>query len=74
VDYWPAIAMQIKGAAMRRGVRIYEHEADRSHVQETIIASIWTLVFVVMIAAPLLGGQSKPIETAHIATASEARQ
>jgi len=57
---------------MKRGLRIDEHEADRSHVQETIIASIWTLVFVVMIAAPLLTGQSKPIETAQIATASEA--
>ena len=57
---------------MKRDPRIYEHEADQSHVQETMIASIWTLVFVVMIAAPLLGGQSKPIETAHIATPSEA--
>ena len=57
---------------MKRDLRIYEHEADRSHVQETIVASIWTLVFVVMIAAPLLSGQSKPIETARIATASEA--
>ena len=57
---------------MKRDLRIYEHEADRSHVQETIVASIWTLVFVVMIAAPLLGGESKLIETAHIATPSEA--
>ena len=60
---------------MERGLRIHEHEADRSYVQETIVASIWALVFVVMIAARLLGGQSKPIETAHIATPSEeARQ
>ena len=57
---------------MKRDLRIYEHEADRSHVRETIVASIWTLVFIGMIAARLLGGQSKPIETAHIATASEA--
>ena len=57
---------------MKRDLRIYEHEADRSLVQETIVASIWTLVFVGMIAAPLLGGQSKPIETAHIATPSDA--
>ena len=59
---------------MKRDLRIYEHEADRSHVQETIVASIWALVFAGMIAAPLLGSHSKPIETAHIAIASEARQ
>ena len=59
---------------MKRDLRIYEHEADGSHVRETIIASIWTLVFVGMIAASLMGGRSKPIETAHIAIASEARQ
>ena len=57
---------------MKRNLRTYEHEPDRSHVPETIVASIWTLMFVGMIAAPLLGGQSKPIETAHIATAFEA--
>ena len=60
---------------MKRDLRIYEHEADQSHVQETIIASIWTLVFAGMIAAPLIGSHSKPIETAHIASPSEtARQ
>jgi len=57
---------------MKRDLRIYEHEADRSHVQETIVASIWALVFAGMIAAPLLGSHSKPIETAHIAIPSEA--
>ena len=59
---------------MKRDLRIYEHEADRPHVRETVVASIWTLVFIGMIAARLLGAQPKPIETAHIATASEARQ
>jgi tryptophan-rich sensory protein len=53
---------------MKRHLRTYEHEADRSHVQETIIASVWTVLFVLMIAASLLDGQSKPIETAHITT------
>ena len=41
---------------MKRDLRIDEHEADRSHAQETIVASIGTLVYVVMIAAPLSGG------------------
>ena len=56
---------------MNRNLKIYEHEAERSHVQEAIVASIWTFLLVAMFAASLLGEQqSKPIETAHITAAS----
>ena len=54
---------------MNRNLKIYEHEAERSHGQEAIVASVWTLLFVVMVGASFLGGQSKPVETAHITPA-----
>ena len=54
---------------MKRNITIYQHEAEHSYVQEAIVASVWTLLFVVMVAASLLGGPIKPIETAHITTA-----
>jgi len=41
------------------------HEPDGPHVPETIVASVWTLLFVVMVFGKLLGCQSKAIETAR---------
>ena len=55
------------GIFMNRNLRIYEHEAERSHVQEAVVASVWTLLMVVMFAASLLDRPSKPIETADVA-------
>jgi tryptophan-rich sensory protein len=52
---------------MNRNLRIYEHEAERSHAHEAVVASAWTVLLVVMAAASLLHWQSKPIETAHVA-------
>ena len=45
------------------------HEAGRSYISEGFVASVWALLFVVMIAASLLGGKTKLIATAEIATA-----
>jgi hypothetical protein len=56
---------------MNRNLKIYAHEAERSHVQEAIVASIWTFLLIAMFAASLLGEQqSKPIETAHSTAAA----
>jgi hypothetical protein len=47
---------------------IFEHEEKRSYGGEAVVASLWTTVFVVFVAASLLGGQSKSklIETADV--------
>jgi hypothetical protein len=37
--------------------------------QEALVASVWTILLVVMFAASLLDGQSKPVETANITAA-----
>jgi len=42
------------------------HEAERSHISEGCVASVWTFLFMVMVAASLLGGQTKQIATAEI--------
>ncbi len=55
------------GIFMNRNLRIYEHEAERSHVQEAVVASVWTLLMVVMFTASLLDRPAKPIETADVA-------
>ena len=54
---------------MNWNLKIYQHEAERSHVQEALVASVWTILLVVMFAASLLDGQSKPVETANITAA-----
>jgi hypothetical protein len=57
---------------MNRNLRIYEHEAERSYAQEAVVASAWTFLMVVMVAASLLDWPSKPIATAdlHVAPAA----
>jgi hypothetical protein len=57
---------------MHRNLRIYRDEARRSHVQEGIVASIWTFLFVGMLAGSLFAGQPKSIETAGISNAAAA--
>jgi len=56
---------------MNRNLRIYEHEAKRSHTQEAVVASVWTVLMVVMFAASFLDEPSKPIASAdrHAAAA-----
>ena len=54
---------------MNRNFRVYEHEAERSHTQEAVVASVWTLLMVVLFTASLLDRPNKPIASAdlHIA-------
>jgi len=52
--------------SMNRNLRIYEHEAERSHAQEAIVASVWTLLMIVMFAGSLLDWPSKPIASAEL--------
>jgi hypothetical protein len=46
---------------MNRNLRIYEHEAERSHAQEIVVASAWAFLLIVMFAASLLDQPTKPI-------------
>jgi hypothetical protein len=52
---------------MNRNLRIYEHEAERSHTYEAVVASAWTVLMVVMFAASILGRPSKPHVSADLA-------
>ena len=52
---------------MNRNFRVYEHEAERSHTQEAVVASVWTFLILVMFAASLLDRPSKPIVSADLA-------
>ena len=51
---------------MHRNLRIYANEAERSHVPQAVVASVWTLLIILMFAASLLDQPSKPIETAGV--------
>jgi len=51
---------------MNRNLRIYEHEAERSHAKEAVVASVWTFLMVGMFAASLLDRPSKPIVSADL--------
>jgi hypothetical protein len=55
---------------MHRNLKIYGGEAERSHVQEEIVSTVWALLIVGMIAGSLLGWHSEPAERAKITTAS----
>jgi hypothetical protein len=57
---------------MHRNLRIYGHEAERSHLKEGIVATAWTLLLIGMVAASWVSGGRQPesIETANIATSS----
>ena len=35
-------------------LRTYQHEADRSHTHELVVACAWTVMFVLLVAASLL--------------------
>ena len=51
---------------MNRNLRAYEQEAERSHVQEAVVASAWTLLIVVMFAASLLDRPTNQIASADL--------
>ena len=51
---------------MNRNFRVYEHEAERSHTQEAVVASAWTLLMVILFAGSLLDRQTKPITSADL--------
>jgi uncharacterized BrkB/YihY/UPF0761 family membrane protein len=51
---------------MNCNLRIYQHEAERSHAQEVVVASIWTVLMVVMFAASLIDWPAKPIASAEL--------
>jgi hypothetical protein len=51
---------------MHRNLKIYSDEIERSHTAAGIVATIWTVLFVGMFAASLLGNQTKPVETANV--------
>ena len=46
--------------------RTYEHELERSHVREVVVASAWTMLLVVMFAASLQDRTAKPIKSADL--------
>ena len=50
---------------MNWNLRTYGNEADRSDTHELVVASIWTVVFVLLVAASLLDRPTKLIETAQ---------
>jgi len=50
---------------MNWDLRTYQHEGDRSHTHELVVASAWTVMFVLLVAASLLDRPTKPIETAQ---------
>jgi len=54
---------------MNRNLRMYQHEAERSHSQAVVVASIWTVLMVVMFAASLLDWPTKPIASAELQAA-----
>ena len=51
---------------MNRNLRVYEHEAERSHAQEVVVACAWAFLMIVMFAASLLDRQTKPITSADL--------
>lgn len=55
---------------MHRNLKLYGDEIERSHTASGIVATVWTLLFVGMFAASLLGGEPKPVETATIGAVS----
>ena len=50
---------------MNRNLRIYGPEAKRSHAQEAVVASVWTLLLILMVVGSILDRPSKPVETAN---------
>ena len=54
---------------MNRNLRIYEHEAERSHTQEAVVASAWSVLLVLMVVASLLDWQSKTTASAELLAA-----
>ena len=52
---------------MHRNLKVYAHEAKRSHVQEAVVASIWMLMILLIIAGSLFDQPIKPVETAEVA-------
>jgi hypothetical protein len=55
---------------MNRNLRIYEHEAERSHSQEAVVASAWAFLIVSMVAASLLDWSSRPVASASLRDAA----
>ena len=51
---------------MNRNLRVYKHEAERSHAREAVVASAWTLLMVILFAASLLDRPTKPIASADL--------
>jgi hypothetical protein len=51
---------------MNRNLRLYQHESERSHAQEVVVASAWAFLLIVMFAASLLDRPSKPIASADL--------
>ena len=54
---------------MNRNLRMYQHEAERSHTQEAVVASAWSVLLVLMVVASLLDWQSKPTASAELLAA-----
>ena len=50
---------------MNWNLRTYQHEGDRSHPHELVVASAWTVMFGLLVAASVLDRPTKPIETAQ---------
>jgi hypothetical protein len=65
----PAAAPQRPHAEqiLHRNLKIYAHEAKRSHLQEAVVASIWTLMMILMFAGSLFEQPIKRVETAEVA-------
>jgi hypothetical protein len=43
-----------EGEPMNWDLRTYQHEGDRSHTHELVVASAWTVMFVLLVAASVL--------------------
>ena len=55
----------MEGEPMNWNLRTYQHEGDRSHTHELVVASAWTVMFGLLVAASVLDRPTKLIETAQ---------
>jgi hypothetical protein len=55
---------------MHRNLKAYGDGAERSHVQEGVVATIWAALLLGMFTASLLTGHSETVRKADLVTAS----